>query len=249
MPGGMLLNSFASFPITTWSANNAALEIKDDDLIWGFKCDESSGNRIDTKNSYVMVDQSSVGSTTGIINNGIDFTAASTDYTSIALSEYDSAALFATKDFALDFWIKTDDSSRRPFIGNDRFASNGFLVDCNGAAADDVRIWFGGTSLGTGDVNISNDAWHHIALMIDGSTIKCWVDTVLKIDTTDATAITDNSQALFIGAYNNSGSPFAGEYLNGVFDEFRLWDSATDFDNDFVDALYNDGDGVQYIGE
>jgi hypothetical protein len=234
-------------PIVTWSANNAALEIKDDDLIWGFKCDESSGNRIDTKNSYVMTDQSSVGSTTGKINNGINYVASSTDYTSIALSEYDSAALFATKDFAFDFWVKTSDTVRRPFIGNDRFAANGFLIDNNGD--DKVRIWFGGVSNTTGIVDIEDNDWHHIAVAINGTSLKCWFDNVLEIDVTESTSITDNSQALFIGAYNNGGSPYAGEYSNMVFDEFRLWDSATDFDNDFVDALYNDGDGVQYLGE
>ncbi len=98
---------------------------------------------------------------------------------------------------------------------------------------------------GTFDVVLSNsggyndDAWHHAVGVWDGTNDTIYVDGVLQSGSTAAGAATLDSTALFIGAYSDNGSPFAGSYWDGSIDDVRVYNRALSATE--VLKLYNAG--------
>lgn len=134
-------------------------------------------------------------------------------------------------DFSLSLWVKTGDASNSPRIASKRESVSDtigyeiYLDSGDGAA----RVLFdpggGGATLGiVGSTSIVDDAWHHVAFAISGSTANLYVDGFLDGSTTDAGLVAGFASAadLLLGA----SLTVAGAELNGMVDEVRAWSSA-----------------------
>ncbi|MEO2002952.1 MAG: LamG-like jellyroll fold domain-containing protein, partial [Candidatus Poribacteria bacterium] len=134
-------------------------------------------------------------------------------------------------DFSLSLWVKTGDASNSPRIASKRESVSDtigyevYLDSGDGAA----RVLFdpggGGATLAVvGSTSIVDDAWHHVAFAISGSTANLYVDGFLDGSTTDAGLAVGFASAadLLLGA----SLTVAGAELNGMADEVRAWSSA-----------------------
>jgi hypothetical protein len=89
--------------------------------------------------------------------------------------------------------------------------------------ANTFRFWIdiGGTPQTVGSTDIINlNTWYHVVGVYDGSTVKIYVDGILKGSTSATGSITAVTTSLRIG-YTYDGSRF-----NGLIDEVRIYNRA-----------------------
>lgn len=110
-----------------------------------------------------------------------------------------------------------------------RFNSNGTLelADFNGtfASVDGTKI-------------VTDNIFHHIVLMLDGTNISMYVDNVLDAQKGQRQPVStiDN---IFLGANRGGTSP----YMNGQFEQLRIFNRALTLSE--IGELYNEG--VQFV--
>ena len=94
---------------------------------------------------------------------------------------------------------------------------NDFTIyfDTGGGAGAGQRI------SGASPVSSRNNEWHHYAFIKDGDTKSVYVDGVLAFSGNNTVALLD-----FIGFY--IGSSVGAQGINGLIDDFAIWDSALD---------------------
>ena len=108
-----------------------------------------------------------------------------------------------------------------------------------------------------GSIAVSDDQWHHIVGMRDGTSLRLYIDGVedpgltAHDESTIATADYDISGASQYNAYigaiitNNTGDFHESKFFNGLIDEVALWNRALTVDQ--ISYLYNDGAGRPVI--
>ena len=84
--------------------------------------------------------------------------------------------------------------------------------------------------------SISAGSWHHIGLTYDGSTIKLYVNGVLKDSETKNVTVTPNSLPLIIGALMDQNST-VHRFFKGRIDEVQIFDEA--LSQDQIQSLFN----------
>jgi glucose/arabinose dehydrogenase len=74
------------------------------------------------------------------------------------------------------------------------------------------------------DVNLKDNVWHHLAVTKDASSVKIYIDTVLRgtYNTTQAVSYTLGNT--FVLGQHGQGDPFFN--LTGQLDEVRIWNTA-----------------------
>ncbi len=122
--------------------------------------------------------------------------------------------------FTMEFWLKP--TSRRNWnqqIGN---GWGSFLFHLNGDGHLTAG-WNNGARLDTRANLISANQWYHIAVVIDGSEMKLYVNGTLEKSFTSSSysGFPILSKGLEIGFSANRNWA-----MNGLMDEIRLWDSA-----------------------
>jgi len=68
---------------------------------------------------------------------------------------------------------------------------------------------------------ITNDTWHHVATVKNGTSYKLYLDGTAVISGTSASNVVTGTQSWVVGAYKLNGASAAG-YTNGYIDEFRV---------------------------
>lgn len=202
-----------------------------------WKLDEASGNATDSVASNILTD-TGVSRTTGIINNGGDFVAASGDY----FDGGDIAGMdVGTGDFAFSLWFQTATDGDATLLAK--------IVDdgTTGGIAIRLRptntIWIFQANIAGTPVSITfdytNGQWNHLVVTRSGSTLKSYVNGAETSSSSDSTNI-NNSAAFRLGrlsgAYTN--------YFNGQIDEVGFW--SRNLTAGEVTSLYNAGAGLQY---
>jgi len=84
---------------------------------------------------------------------------------------------------------------------------------------------------------LSTGAWEHLAVAFDGSTIRWYVNGILKGTSTSATLGSANNYPLYFG-WNN----YTGQYFSGLLDEVKIYNYALTEDEIKLD--YNRGSGM-----
>lgn len=144
--------------------------------------------------------------------------------------------LDGTNIFTVDFWVKTTDNSSNPtfwlnpvLVGNVNPVSpdGDFGISLNNGQ---IGVWSGicscGDQLLQTTKTISDDKWHHVAAVSDGTDMVLYVDGMLmpgSISTAGGTLQTV-TRPWRIGMANSccsNGSP-----VNAAIDEFRIWNAA-----------------------
>jgi hypothetical protein len=131
-----------------------------------------------------------------------------------------STAGLGSGNFTIEFWINA------PSL-NDKF-----ILALRGGMSGSPHVTtggFGGTTVGalrwasnageilSGTTVITDNTWHHCAIVRNGSTITLYVDGVSRGSGTDTTSFEGNGGQIYIG-YNNLG----GNDFTGYIDDLRI---------------------------
>jgi hypothetical protein len=200
---------------------------------WRF--DESSGNASDEVGGNTLINNGSVGYSTGLINNASNFTNSNSQYfTNDALS-------FGTKG-SMSFFVNINGGDNGGyFIDSSASARFYFIYASDGA----VNISINGASLNAPIGTIPFGGWSHVVLTWDSSLstnkIKLYVDNNLEATSNNSVSSFSPSDTYFANRYVNTGTQDA---LNGRFDELSLWNIALTSGD--ISDIYNSGNGLSY---
>lgn len=170
-----------------------------------WKLDEASGTRVDSHSTNDLTDNATVTQATGKISDAAQFTAANSEYLSLA----DNAALSVGDiDFTFACWVYLDSVGFRTVLSKESSSGTREYIlwyDSTGAVATNRFHWqVQDAAANSGGVTANNfgaastGTWYFIV---------CWHDSV-------------NNQ---VGISVNNGTPDTASYSNGSFD------SGTDF--------------------
>ena len=161
-----------------------------------------------------------------------------------AVSEIPSAT-----DLTVSAWVKNEDiTANTVLFGDDTSATAIFSVEHWGSV-DRLYFEYGGSKYCWATLSnyVSDDEWHHFALVYDGGgasnsdKIKIYINGVSTSLTFEGgvvpTALDASIGDLWIGDGAKYNSPFKGS-----IDEFSIWDVA--LDADAVTAVYNAGQPI-----
>ena len=129
---------------------------------------------------------------------------------------------FGTNNFTIDFWAKgTETSDTRGFFTYFKDSSNKFhLTNYSNLEFYSVR---GGSSQNLGFANGKDTNWHHYALVLNGTTLRIYIDGVMKGENTNYTLNIDFTGGTFyVGARTDNGSDFSSYSAAIYMDEFRV---------------------------
>jgi hypothetical protein len=165
------------------------------------------------------------------------------DYITIAsfdgVDDYISIPHDASIDFGADFtittWVKTTQTSNAVVFGksNDTSGTNNALnaLWLNNGAANKAVYYYRDSSgtlksiSSTSDVN--DDSWHHIAVMLEGSEIKMYVDGALEATATGAgLGSFSTTTPMNLGVEYKPWNGSRVNYYMGAMDEFNIWSRA-----------------------
>lgn len=213
--------------------------------------EESSGDRLDaTGNGNTLTSNNSVGQTTGKIDFGTSYVAASSQFLSITDNSFVS---LGDVDFTIGGWVyfTTKDASangQRFMSKDDNSANREYLLGYEtGADKFTCIVWTGGSGSGFQQVyastfgSPSTATWYFLLAWYNATS------NVLSISVNNGAANTisfaggayDGAAPLQVGGYNSTA-----QFVNGKIDEMGIWKQA--LSDDDRTALYNNGSGVTY---
>jgi hypothetical protein len=143
-----------------------------------------------------------------------------------------STAGLGSGNFTIEFWINA------PSL-NDKF-----ILGLRGGMSGSPHVTtggFGGTTVGalrwasnageilSGTTVITDNTWHHCAIVRNGSTITLYVDGVSRGSGTDTTSFEGNGGQIYIG-YNNLG----GNDFTGYIDDLRITKGVARYTTNFT---------------
>ena len=128
-------------------------------------------------------------------------------------------------DFVIEFWIRlTNATAQQWILGGNANSSGYFMAAFN--ATGSGQFWIGQAAVGWpvqfSGLSLSNDTWHHVAVVRTGSSNKLYVDgSQVGSALTDSTSWVINPAGLLIGGQT------AGTSLNGYVDDLRITAGST----------------------
>lgn len=161
------------------------------------------------------------------------------------------ASLNITVAITVEAWIKRfgDNPAGQSFemIAAKRGTNAGYCLAIYNTAVDSLMFWINGVpgSGGDGfymDIPVSNNVWHHLVGVYDGTNINVYLDGALKNTKTTAQASIVTDATLVQIGRGQSG----WYYFNGIIDDVRVYNYARTQDEILVD--YNNGMAVR-IGD
>jgi glucose/arabinose dehydrogenase len=152
-------------------------------------------------------------------NNAVSFNGT-TGRASVATGN-----LYNAQNLTVELWVKAQATSPNgaELLSNGdnyglRMESNGALLFFIHSGADSWQEY------ALGGINLKDNAWHHIAVTKDGSSVKFYVDGALRSTAAASLAIVYGlGPNLVIGQHGNGGTAYT---LTGSVDEVRIWNTA-----------------------
>lgn len=141
----------------------------------------------------------------------------------------DNAAFeFGSSNLTWEMWLKTTSSDQYDTLlsrtGTSGLDAGEFIVLMNNASATagDIAVYFadfnaGAPMLVTTGASVRDDAWHHIAIVRNGSAWAVYIDGTSRATATWAGSIGDISNSIYIG-----GDQAFTRHYNGYIDSLRL---------------------------
>ena len=143
--------------------------------------------------------------------------------------------------FTISFWVKHDIASNREIYFGNFDANADFNIERTGG--NDLRFyWNASPDLTMSGATISDANWHHVVVVRNGSSIKAYVDGVLKYNGTATIASLAFDGSFRIGRDTRTGSTAFG----GGMSDFRLYATALS-DSDILE-LYNAPAAIDNMG-
>lgn len=213
-------------------------------LVAYWKLDESSGSRSDSGPSgYTLTGVGTVGSASGKINNGANFTGSTQ-----GLQRANPTNLHFTSDFSISFWINlnTQVGTNAYYIlgGTDDVTRTYYFGYRDNAGTKELGLFISdGTNSSVWVTQTLNTAtWYHLVLVYSASagSMQWYVNNVaLTLKTGLRTSINSSTQTYTLGNANG-----LAQALIGVIDEYGAWSRT--LNSTEVSQLYNSGNGLTY---
>lgn len=207
------LYSFAPGPVGYWKMDENTGQSMND-----ISGNDNTGNIGDTTSS----EASDATWTTGKYGSALQSNGTSTWS---EIPDTDTIDFAYNKDFSVGFWVKnigggTDDAIVEKWAG-----SGGYPYAFRYGAGNSVRFVRYDSSvfpLIDGTKTINDSAWHYIAGVKDGSTLRLYIDGVADGTVTDTTTgTTTNSSAIYLGMRGDGNEKF-----NGSVDDVKIYNYA-----------------------
>src|SRR3989338_8040792 len=143
------------------------------------------------------------------------------------------------------FWVKTSSSGMSGVMGNRGGSGNGgYVIMLRGEEGGGVNYRIGFTYFGVLDwyssnnAYIANNQWQHLCVVNPATgNIRFYANGAQHSTAASANSGTSSDQPLYVGAWNNSGTP--ANYFNGLIDDVRIYNRALSANE--VKQLYNIG--------
>ena len=142
-------------------------------------------------------------------------------------------------DLTWEMWINTDSSTRYATLYSRTPAafSTGMwslLMNNNSNTSGDVALYAGDYSstlplLSTSGVSVRGGAWHHVAVVRNGTAWALYVDGTSRSTNTWSVAISDIAGAVYIGR-----DQFYGRDFNGYIDDLRITKGVARYTSNFT---------------
>ena len=220
-----------------------------------WKCNQTSGNLVDSIGSNTLTNVNSVPFVTGKINNGADLELSSSQYFSIA--DGSQSGLDFAGNFSISFWIKLEQlpstaGSQFDIVAKDNVSvSRSYSV--NAQTSDKLQLVIFNTpnqreGVTTGAFFVSGDVgnWVFVTCTYNsttGATVIYKNASSQAVTNFGSTTTALNSTAPFsIGA--RFASSVAQNFTDGVIDEVVVWSGV--LSGAEVTELYNGGAGLSY---
>jgi hypothetical protein len=139
----------------------------------------------------------------------------------------DSSLEFGSGDFTVEFWYKGSDTDQYVTLTTKGSVINGastgnWVIIMNQYVTGDISVYVADYSLSspilnTGAVGVSNDNWHHIAFVRNGTSFNLYVDGVSKAVTTSSLTFGNNASNVIIGK-----DLYYGRDLSGFISDYRI---------------------------
>lgn len=225
-------------------------------LISYWKLDEASGTRNDSHGTNHLTDNNTVTQAVGKIGNCAQFTAANSEFLSIA----DNASFDLSGAMSASFWVYRDTVGLdETYVGKWTYDTDGEFVFQSGSTDMNKMRIFLATSAGDPGSGCNMEfasfatvasTWYHLAVVFDGSLsgnanrLKVYQNgsaLTLSVVAGAVPATLRNGTAPFhLGKFGGALT----RYHNGRLDEVGLWSRA--LTSGEVAQLYNSGNGVTY---
>ena len=230
-----------------------------------WRMSETNGNRLDSTGGSSIVETGGiVYSGIGINGTAASFANSQNAWLTMPAGICDIGSL--SKSFS--FWMYIDPSTQRSAIylltqgtgtdGNDwslyldhdsyyglRFQAstsrNSWDIDLHGTAA--IYTPPGSSTATTITLNNAVGSWHHVALTLDGSTIKVYFDGGLAGQTTYSKPIESSGSSFKVARY--ATNPTNASYFTvGKYQDLAIWNRALSTQE--IGILYNNGCGSSF---
>ena len=132
---------------------------------------------------------------------------------------------FGSGDFTIELWYfgtDTDQYATLTSKGAGVFSSGNWSLMMNHSVTGDIALYVANYSTGapmliTGDVNVTDGQWNHIALVRNGNNWNLYVNGVSKASRTSSITIADTSAGVYIGK-----DQYYGRDLSGFISDYRI---------------------------
>jgi hypothetical protein len=139
---------------------------------------------------------------------------------------------FGSGNFTIEFWINAPSSNDKFILALRGGLSGGPHVTTGGYGGTTVGALRWASNAGeilSGTTVITDNTWHHCAIVRNGSTITLYVDGVSRGSGTDTTSFDGNGGQILIGE-NNAG----GNTLTGYIDDLRITKGIARYTSNFT---------------
>lgn len=151
-------------------------------------------------------------------NTAFELSTTSASYLSVDKSALNSC--FSKKTWTMAMWIKIANTNRHILVGDmsTSYPFNWEYLDGK------IRAYFNGSPDKTGNKNIPVNEWHHIAIAVNASGFKMYMDGQLDAEHTSAPTQGQLADNMLIGSDSRTTQIFGGCWIQ----DFQLFDEYLD---------------------
>lgn len=218
------------------------MALRDDMVAW-YEMNEESGTRVDAHGSNDLVDNNTVGFTTGVQGNAANFVASSQE------SFNTTSDILTTNAFTISVWVNPDRTNVNETIFHK--ATHDANGDSTGAELRLLMLSSGNFQYGVGNGTawvgaavahgMTAGTWYLITLQFDGDEVRLYRDTTELSATTSTFTRFQTTNSLYFGVRRRTAFDL---YFDGQMDEAGFWDRAISTTE--IAELVNSGNGLSY---
>ncbi len=144
----------------------------------------------------------------------LDCTSSSTDAINV---DTNADFGFGTGDFTIDFWVyQTSSGNNKTFLDMRKANDSDSAISLQEKSGAVIDVEIAGSAVITGTQALSINAWHHVALTREGTTLRLFVDGVADGSVTNSTDLGLDAPFRLGDKHDNTGG------IPAFFDEVRV---------------------------